>query len=293
LPRWIRELCGESPAEYVEPPFAHVRLPAIEPEAVLVTDTMTWSQLDPAHEWVRVRSAKTCAIDHHVHGVPEVASLRCVEAAAAAVCEPVARLCAALLGVRSAGELPADVATPLYAGIATDTGWFKHSNVQPSVLRTAAELLDAGAQHVKLYSMIEQQDSPGRLRLLSKALSTLDLRLGGKVAMMHITQEDLRASGAVPGETGGLTDFTQGLAGVVVSAVFVETPGDGGGKPGVQKLSLRSKSAQAVGNLAVDVNAVAMQLGGGGHERAAGAKLALPLEQAKLRVEQLLAAVLT
>ena len=46
---------------------------------------------------------------------------------------------------RSAGTFTPEVATGLLTAIAMDTGWFRHPNTRPETLRTAAELVEAGA----------------------------------------------------------------------------------------------------------------------------------------------------
>ena len=283
LPPWIRRLASDDEARFFEPPFAHLRL-SEEPDcdAVAITDTAAWSQLEPAHDWVRARAARACVIDHHVQGTADVAGLRLVDVAAAAVVQPVCDVCVRLLGLPSPATLPTDIAEMLYLGLATDTGWFKHSNVTPGVMRLAADLLEAGANHVKLFGIIEQNDTPGRLALVSKSLATLDMRQRGQLAMMHISLDDLRASGAMPGETGGLTDFTQSLAGVAVSAMFVQTAGEKPGEGVTWKISMRSKSEPT----AVDVSVIAAQLAGGGHVRAAGAKVKGSIEHAKAVIEE-------
>jgi bifunctional oligoribonuclease and PAP phosphatase NrnA len=249
----------------------------VEADAVVVVDTGSWTQLEPAKAWLATRGAITCLVDHHVQGNAEVAAWRCIETSAAAACQPVARLCLAVLrNATSATGLPASVAEPLFLGLATDTGWFKHSNVSRAVMQLGGELIQAGADNVWLYQTLEQNETLGRLRLLSKALASLELRLENRFAILAITQADMRASGALPGETGGLTDFTQNLPTVQVSALLSEVPA-GPEQPGVMvtKISMRSKPGP------VDVNAIAGTLGGGGHVRAAGAKVAKGIEETK------------
>jgi phosphoesterase RecJ-like protein len=226
-------------------------------------------------------------VDHHVQGDAAVANSRCIDVSAAAVCQPMAKVCMELLRVREASSLPADVAEALYLGLATDTGWFRHSNVSRRVMALAGELLDAGANHVRLYQLVEQRETIGRLRLISRALGSVDLRLADRLAFLSLSLDDLRACGAQPGETGGLTDFTQSMQSVVVSALITEVPPEQrhGEHAPLVKVSLRSKS-EPVG---VDVNRVAGTLGGGGHVRAAGAKLRGSIEDAKTTIERLVA----
>jgi phosphoesterase RecJ-like protein len=282
----------ETPIRVFEPPFAGagggagLQLPPHEDvEAVVITDTCSWMQVEPMRAWIEARHAITSVVDHHVQGDAGVGSLRVVDTSAAAVVQPVALLCQELLGVSSADKLPASVAEPLYLGLCTDTGWFRHSNVSRRVMTLAGELLEAGANHVRLYQLIEQRETPGRLRLISRALQSLELRLNDRVAFMTLTLNDLRESGANPGETGGITDFTQAIPSVMVSAILIETPNDkgGGGGAPIIKISMRSKSEP----MPVDVNAIAGTFGGGGHVRAAGAKVSMSMEETKEAIERL------
>jgi phosphoesterase RecJ-like protein len=282
IPAWMKHISGATPHHLYE----NTTMPAsVTADAVVIVDTGSWTQLEPMKDWLASRAVMTCLLDHHVQGNPEVASRRLIETSAAAAVQPVARLCMSLLGAASPAALPADVAESLYLGLATDTGWFRHSNVSRPVMELAGQLLDAGADHVRLYQTIEQNETPGRLRLISRALASLDLRLADRLALMTLTMEDLRESGALPGETGGITDFTQGIPSVQVSGVLMEVPGGPGDKPGTRtvKISLRSKPGP------VDVNAIAGTLGGGGHVRAAGAKVHMSLADAKDAVTRLVA----
>lgn len=303
LPAWLPDIVGDTPCETFEHPAmisstlageaSHdgKSLRSDDIDAVVITDTCSFKQLDPLQTWLTPRRAMTHVIDHHVQGDESVAALRFFDVSAAAVVQPVSELCRLLLNAPSADKLPASVAEALYLGLATDTGWFRHSNVSRRVMTLAGELLEAGANHVRLYQCVEQRETPGRLRLISKALASLDLRLDDRLAFMHLTMADQRESGANPGETGGITDFTQAIPSVMVSAMLIETPPAAppdaatAKKPTqpIIKISLRSKSEP----LPIDVNAIASTLGGGGHVRAAGAKVATTLDQTKAAIMKL------
>lgn len=239
---------------------------------MLVIDTCAWMQLGPAAAVLRGLPERTCVVDHHVSGDGDIASLRCVQTQAAAACQLAAELCALLLE-RPIEQLPEDVADPLYLGLATDTGWFRHSNVTGDVMRVAGKLIDAGANAVRLYQLVEQTETPGRLRALAKALSSLQLRCEGHLATMHLSTDDLRNAGAQPGETGGFTDFGQNIPSVAVTALLTQMPPDPTNPkaPNI-KVSMRSKATHP----SIDVNAICARLGGGGHVRASGAKLHAP-----------------
>lgn len=278
---WSRRfdaVVGETPVVHEKHGvFAHAPLSEI-PDS-LILDTGSWNQLADAKDWLKQRHAGAMVIDHHSHGDPDVAPVRYVETSAAAACQIAARLCVSLLGVRSPGALPTDVAEPLLLGLATDTGWFRHSNTTAGVMRLAGELIEAGARHNWLYQTVEQGDEPSRLKLIGCALSSLEYLAGSRAALMHVTKADIERSGATLDDTGGLTDLPQTVGTVRVAAVLVEL------EPALTKLSLRSK---ADGELDVDVNLLAQKLNGGGHKHAAGAKLHVPMSEALPRVRALL-----
>jgi phosphoesterase RecJ-like protein len=275
MPDFFPALAADTPAHILD----DYGLPHEEPDGIVILDTGSWSQLEPFAAWLRERYDAAAVIDHHVHGEADVASRRWVSIESAAVCEPATLLCQLLLGASRVDELPTAVAEPLYVGLATDTGWFRHSNVTPAVMRLAGALVAAGVDHARLYSLVEQQYRVSRLRLLSRALSSLELLDRDRIALMTLTQQDFHDSRATPTDSGGFVDYPLSVASVMVSVLLTEAY-TGPHDTRITKVSLRAKE----GDAAVDVNAVARKLGGGGHARAAGAKLSLPLDEATKRV---------
>ena len=243
-------------------------------------DTGAWSQLADLRPWLEGRADSTVVVDHHRHGDPDLATMRLIDIHAAAACEPVAGLCVGLLGVDSPAALPVEVATPLYLGLATDTGWFKFPSVTPRTLRLGADLLDAGVDADALYQITEQSDSPARLQLIRRALDSLKLLDGSRVAVMKLRRRDFDETGADPDESGGIIDIPKSVGAVRVVALLTEVDGANA------KLSLRSK---AHADDEVDVNLVAQRFGGGGHKHAAGARIAEPLDRAAELVASALA----
>ncbi len=282
-PPWLSDVAGDTPHRSL----GEGGPPEVEGvDAVVIVDTGSWTQMEAVREWLGPRRDMAFLVDHHIQGSDEVAASRFIDQSAAAVCQPVAELCRLLLGVAGRTDLPPDVAEALYLGMCTDTGWFRHSNVSREVLVAAGDLLAAGANHVRLFQAVEQRETVSRLRLLSRALATLELHDNDRVAMMALTKQDFAASGAQPGESGGFVDFGQSIPTVQVTCVLTEASGtDFGQSAGglVTKISLRSKS----GDHAVDVNRVAKSLGGGGHIRAAGARTTMNIEDTKAAIVRL------
>jgi phosphoesterase RecJ-like protein len=190
-----------------------------------------------------------------------------------------------VLGLKTGAQLPTEVAEPLYLGLATDTGWFRHSNVSPTALRLAAELLEAGVDHAKLYEMVEQRDRVSRLRLMSRALNSLEMHHGDKVAVMTLLLKDFEECRAAATDSAGFSEIPLAAEKVKVSVLITEAfRTEGADNQQITKVSFRAKSGPG----GVNVGAVAASLGGGGHIPAAGAKLSCAVPEAKRRVVEAL-----
>jgi phosphoesterase RecJ-like protein len=274
VPRWVKSLSSGLTVREFAPGSAYAA--PSSPDLRVVVDTGSWSQLAESKSVLTGQAAKTVLIDHHLHGDSEVADRRYIQTSCASCTQVLAPLCVALTGSGSAARLPQAIAEMLYLGLATDTGWFRYSNVTPATMRLAADLMEAGVDHTRLYRLIEQQDVPARWKLLGRALNTLEVSVDGRVATVSLTDQDFVETGGDRNDTGGFADMLLTIASVQVSGVLIANPK----KPGeteLTKISLRSKP----GDQAVDVNAVANRIGGGGHARAAGAKINAGIDEAK------------
>ncbi|UYV13287.1 MAG: DHH family phosphoesterase [Phycisphaera sp.] len=281
LPPWMGDILGETEWVHLDagdPPPAF--------DKVLVCDTGAWSQLEPYKPWIAGKADVVAVLDHHRSGSPDVAERRVVDSDAAAACEIAAEVCTLLLGMESPANLPLDIAEPLMLGLGTDTGWFRHPSVTPHVLRLAADLVQAGAQHPRLVKMTMLSDPIQRLKLMSKALGSLSLHENvvgvGGVAVVKVSAEDISSIGASVGMTSGFADPALSVRAVSVAIVLVELPPEGDGKQRV-KISMRSKIDGP------DVAKIAGAFGGGGHIRAAGARSDLSLDETEKKLLELIA----
>ncbi len=265
-PRWIADVAFED--EYVT---ANVNeLEALDPDRILITDTGAWTQLREVAPFIEERADRIAIVDHHLTGDGEIGAKRLIVTTDAAVCQSAARLCAHMLAC-GPEELPSEIAEALYLGIATDTGWFRHSNVNPAVMRDAGALLAAGVDHSRLYQLTEQQDPAGRILLMGRVLAGMQLHSRDRIAVLQVHMKDIYEVGLEPGHTSGLGDRAMGIASVQVCVTLTET----GETPALTKVSMRSKE----GPNAVDVAQIARSVGGGGHARAAGARVTGEIEE--------------
>ena len=239
----------------------------LEPELVLVLDTGAWTQLEPLDGWIRERRDRVLGIDHHARG-DDVAPMRIVDPSAASTTGMLLHLADAL-GV----PIGRDLAESLLLGLATDTGWFRHSNADAAAFRVAARLLEAGARKDRLYQMVEETHRPARLALAARALSSLRYARGGEVAIQVLAPEDFRETGGGAEDTVGLVNVPMAVADVRISIMATEPD------HGTTKLSFRGKPAEGRWQDA-EVNAVAAGYGGGGHRFAAGGRMHASLPEA-------------
>ncbi len=201
------------------------------------------------------------ALDHH-HTNPGFGQLYVLDGDAAAAGELVVELIDAL-GVR----LTREMGECLFVAISTDCGQFNFSNTRAGTFRAAARCSEAGIDIAALTEALYRTRSVGRTRLLGLALAQLELSPDGRLAWTRLTEDMLRRAGAIREDKEGIVNYLQEMSGVRI-AVLAEQQGE------QTKFSLRTHPPL---NVARDV---AVPMGGGGHDCAAGVTVPLPLEEA-------------
>lgn len=234
-------------------------------EVLVILDLSAWSQLGDMAGWVRDFPGQRIVIDHHV-SQDDLGATFLKDTTAEATGSLVVQATRAL-----GGTFTPEVSTGLLTAIAMDTGWFRHPNTTPSTLRTAADLVEAGAEIDVIYRLLFERNTAARLLLMGETLAGLKTDLGGRIAYATVTRECLARTGALPQDTEDLVDFTVSLAGVEVGMLFIEQ-----GRGGV-KLSIRSRQG-------LDCTKVVGPFGGGGHRAAAGAMLPEPIGESVQRM---------
>ena len=158
------------------------------------------------------------------------------------------------------------IAVALYTAIATDTGNFSYGNTTPDAFRAAAELMAYDIDLPELNRILFREMPLSKAKLIAYVLGNMELSCGGRLNMVAVSQETLDACGATKEECEGLIDHLRDIDTVEAACVVRESDG-------VARVSMRSKRV-------CDVAAVAKRFGGGGHLRAAGCTLELPLDAA-------------
>lgn len=200
-------------------------------------------------------------IDHHTSGRP-FGTARYIDTSAVSTTVLVHRLMAAL-GLRPT-ENEAEL---LLFGLCTDTGFFRHLEAgSGEALRTAADLVDAGASLKTVHDMIFGGRSLDTRVLLGKVLSRAKALFDGKLVFTYIKRIDLQEHGEEAKDSDTLYALLQGTSGVIV-VILVREESDGTLTAGIRT------------NHTIDAGHLAAQFGGGGHTRAAGLSSTLDMKE--------------
>ena len=149
-----------------------------------------------------------------------------------------------------------DMATCLYTGLATDTGFFTFDNTTAQALYAGAQLIREGANPHGIAQAVNKQHKLSALHLQGQALTSLDSAADGRIVYAQLTPGDFDATGAESEDTEGIIDLLKTVADSEVQVLFKATTHN------CWRISLRSSL--------IDVAAIAQKFGGGGHIAAAG-----------------------
>jgi len=158
-----------------------------------------------------------------------------------------------------------DIATSIYTGILTDTGSFRFSNTGISAFEICGEMMGFGAEPSKIAENIYGNYSLNRIKLIMKALESIEILNNGSLSIITLTREILIKTGARDEDIPGLINYALEINGVKVAVLIKQHMKDIVKNRGIDKfhVSLRSDGS-------VDVSSIASLYHGGGHYRAAG-----------------------
>ncbi|MEM0927265.1 MAG: DHHA1 domain-containing protein, partial [Planctomycetota bacterium] len=253
------------PAKHIEVLGDSVEPEEIETDCFMILDTSAWPQLGDMADVIRTASCDKMVLDHHV-GEDELGATMYKDYQAEATGTLVVQAADAF-GV----PLVRQMAVPLFAAIATDTGWFRFGSVSSDTYRVIARLVDAGVVPCEVYADLYERDTLARVKLRGLILSRTSAELDGALMHTYVETRDFEALGAVTSDTEDSINQTLRVNQTKAAVIFVEQPRGG------FKISFRSRCE-------LDCNEVAQAFGGGGHRAAAGAFLDGPLDEVRDRV---------
>lgn len=255
-------LCRHTPIGHARP---EAPLPAFD--AAVLLDCAHLSRLGALGDRLRQSGKPIAVIDHHVGSEQGDGAVHFVDVKAAATGALVHRLFRLL-------EVPlgAAAAEGVFLSLVADTGWFRYSNADAEVFAITSELVAAGVDVSLVFDSLYRRNHPDSVGLLAEALQRTRLRCGGRLALAALDRAWMERAANADFDTDAVLDPLRSIAGVEVTALLKER------FDGTVKASLRSRRD-------VDVQAITAGFGGGGHQKAAGATLRLPLAAAEAAIE--------
>jgi phosphoesterase RecJ-like protein len=223
-------------------------------DCVIATDCASADRLGSTADCIGGRKI-LINIDHHT-GNTRYGEINWVNSKKPSTGELIFDLC------KHAGwELTPAIATNLYTATSTDTGSFMYPTTRPETYRTAAELVEQGANLSKVCEEVYQSYPLSRVRLMRALFNNFKLTHDNQVAYFWLKKEHFSRSGASRADCEGLIDHLRDIDPVIVACVFEEI------EPELVRISLRSKNKRLL------ANKIAAEFGGGGHHAAAGARI--------------------
>ena len=193
-------------------------------------------------------------IDHHPSN-SRYAKYNLIDAHAAATGEIMLDVITAMHATMSR-----EIADALYTAISTDTACFRHSSTTATTLRKAARTIELGADIEKLNNYLFVVKTKQLFELERLAMDNIRFYRNSTIAVMPITLEMMKKSGATEDDTDGIATLPRQIQGVEVGITMREV------KENEYRISARSDGR-------INVSAICQRLGGGGHVRASGARL--------------------
>ena len=171
-----------------------------------------------------------------------------------------------------AKELGVDFDLPmweaLYIAVATDTGCFRFSNTTPLAHRMAADAIEAGLDFLPHNRTFFEAKSKVRFLIERKMFDDMIFSDNGEVCCSWLERDWLNQIGATDDDLDNLSTLTMSLEGVKCGIILTQNK-----KDKAYKVSVRSHRP-------ADASRICSNFGGGGHPRAAGCTVDMPVQEA-------------
>ena len=232
-------------------------------DLVFCLDFNAFHRTDGLEHALSVSKADKILIDHHLNPSRESFDLAFSETDISSASELLYHILMETGRIaHDATSLPSPAARSLMTGMTTDTNNFANSTY-PSTFRMASALLATGVDRDDILSKIYNQYSENRLRVLGHMMKDLLTITEDGVAYIVLDKDTLEHYHVEEGDTEGFVNLPLSIADVRMSILVKEDEGKA-------RISIRSKKGTSANTCA------RLHFNGGGHENAAGGKLAIP-----------------
>lgn len=195
------------------------------------------------------RAKKKINIDHHVSN-KGCGDVNVIEPQRSSTAEMIYEL-------MDTEKIDVQIAKAIYIGIIHDTGVLRYSNTSPRTLQIVAELIKFGFDFSEIIEETFYERTYLQTQIMGRAILESVRFMNDRCIVSMVSRRMMEFYRVTPKDLDGIVNHLQSVKGVDCSIFMYET--------GTleYKVSMRS-------NGKVDVSAVAVKFGGGGHVRAAG-----------------------
>lgn len=195
------------------------------------------------------KAVKRINIDHHISN-PGCGDINVIEPDRSSTAE-------LLYDLMNPEMIDIEIAKAIYIGIVHDTGVFKYSNTSPRTLQVASELIQFGFDFPALIEQTFYEKTYVQTQIMGRAVLESVRFMNDRCIVSVVSRRMMDFYQVGPKDLDGIVNQLLVVKGVECAIFMYET--------GTleYKVSMRSKGK-------VDVAAVAVKFGGGGHVRAAG-----------------------
>jgi phosphoesterase RecJ-like protein len=163
-----------------------------------------------------------------------------------------------------------DLGRGIYTAIVTDTGNYRWSSTDARAHEVTAALYSCGLDAYDIIDKLENSKTASSVTLLGHALASLEMNPAQNIAWVTISAGVMEKTNAKRHEIEGISEIVRAIHTVEAALLFLE-------KDDGVKISFRSKKF-------LNVNLIANNFGGGGHNRASGCFVKGSLADVKARV---------
>lgn len=253
IPSNLQFLTGINKIEFLLEP--RKKFTANNFDVIVILDLNDITRLKEFHKHIINSNALKIVIDHHQEP-KQFADFYLVDTSASSTGEILFKL---LRKDKNILWTP-QIAESLYVAIMTDTGNFRFERTDSEVHRIVADLIEFGADPVRLYNEVYNKISLNAARLMGVGYSRLESYFGNKLVIMPIFHQDFVETNTKEEDTEGFVESLLSIDGVVMAILMLEIV-----ERNEIRVSIRSKGDFSARKLALN-------FGGGGHINAAGCR---------------------
>lgn len=235
-------------------------------QLIICQDFNNFKRIDDLATPVSKSGAKKVLIDHHPSPEYESFDIVISDTHKSSTCELVFNILNEIAILEGSQTINSFIAEPLYVGLMTDTNNFANS-VGAGTFLMASKIMELGVDKEALQHKVFGGFSENRMRLMGHVLLNKMVTFPEHhAACIILTAQELEEFGFKEGDTEGFVNMPLNIKGIEISALFTEQ------KEHI-RVSLRSVNDFSVNRFSRSY------FNGGGHERAAGGRLYMSIEE--------------